>query len=93
MVNIKPLIIRIFGVTLTGCSILSTICFLFAETPEEAVKKGLAYMPLTWEAGVFNHGSYVQWLSLSKHPFLFALSIACIAIGGATIYYLDKRQG
>jgi hypothetical protein len=62
-----------------------------AETPEEAVKKGWAQMPQTWEAGVYSHGFYIQWLSLSKHPFLFALSVAGIAISGAIIYYLDKR--
>jgi hypothetical protein len=89
--RIKLLIIRIFIVCLLGCSIIATLGFLFAETPEEAAKKGWAYMPQTWEAGVFNHGSYIQWFSLSKHPFLFALSIACIAISGFIINYLDKR--
>ena len=84
-------IFKIFAVTLTGCSILSAICFLVAETPEEAARKGWAQMPRTCEAGVFSHGYYIQWLSLNKHPFLFALSVTGIAIGGAIIYYVDKR--
>jgi hypothetical protein len=85
------IIFRIFAVILLGCSILSTICFVSAETPEEALKKGWAQMPKTWEAGVFSHGYYIQWLSLTKHPLLFALSVVGIAISGAFIYYLDKR--
>jgi len=87
----RILALRIFAVTLMACSLLSTFCFLAAETPEEAAKKGWAQMPHTWEAGVFSHGGYVQWLSLKKHPFLFVLSAASIIISAAILKYLEKR--
>lgn len=83
--------IRILMVLLLGSSILSTICFLSAETPEQAAQKGWAKMPQAWESGVFNHGSYIQWYSIKKHPFLFVLSVVGIAVSGATLLNLDKR--
>jgi hypothetical protein len=88
----KHLIFHIFVVILLGCSLLSTICFLVAETPEEAMNnKRRTPMPQTWEAGVYTHGFYIHWLTLSKHPFLFALSVAGLVISGTISYYLERR--
>lgn len=97
MKNVGRLLLEVFAVILFGCSVLSTICFLMAETPQQAAQKinqGFSYcgalMPETWEAGVFNHGSYVKWYSLNKHPFLFIFSLAGIFISGVILCYLYK---
>jgi hypothetical protein len=88
----KHLIFQFVVVIILGCFLFSTICFLVAESPEEAMnKRRQTPMPPTWEAGVYTRGFYIQWLSLGKHPFLFALSVAGLVISGAISYYLDKR--
>lgn len=48
----------------------STINFIIAETPEAAAAKGRS-MPAHWEAGVWNHGRYMQWYRMDSHPWLF----------------------
>lgn len=54
----------------SGYSILN---FLMAETPEQALLKGRK-MPPEWSAGVWSHGRYIEWYTISDRPVLFALS-------------------
>jgi hypothetical protein len=45
-----------------------------AMAPSEAILKGYKPMPSEWEAGVFNHGEYIQWYLPEKHPILYITS-------------------
>lgn len=65
----------LMAVALFFVAVLSIISFLFAITPEEALKSGLTPIPAGWEAGVFSHGTYYRWLTIAKHPILFGLSV------------------
>ena len=81
------LVLEVIVVAAFAGAIISTLSFLAAETPQEAAQKGLTKMPATWEAGVYNHGTYYEWYSIKEHPFLFSASIAGIITFGFVITY------
>jgi hypothetical protein len=74
-----------------GSGILTTLCFIGAVTPEQGLQKGYPPMPAHWEAGFWNHGSYVQWPDMWKHPFLFALSVSGLLIGAFGLQWVQRR--
>jgi hypothetical protein len=76
---------------LFGSGILTTMCFIGAVTPEQGLRKGYPPMPAHWEAGFWNHGSYVQWLNIWEHPFLFALSVSSLIIGAFGLQWVQRR--
>ena len=53
---------------------ICVVNFNSAMTPSEVVLKGNKPMPSEWEAGVFNHGEYLQWYLPEKHPLLYVAS-------------------
>ena len=54
--------------------------FLMAETPEQAALRGRS-MPPHWSAGVWGHGRYLQWDTISDQPWRFGA--ACFGLGAA----------
>ena len=88
-------IIRFLGEMLTVglvfMSIMAVMSLLVAQTPSEAIAAGDPPMPSHWEAGVFNHGSYYQWYTISGHPFLFALSVGSLISSFAAFTYVVKH--
>ncbi len=88
--KVALLLLEIFGVVLAGCGLVTTLSFVVAKTPQEAVLAGGPQMPSSWEVGVLNHGSYYEWYSISQHPFLFVLSVAGLISGFAIIGYIRR---
>ena len=80
-----------FIAVITG--FISVICFVFAVTPAEAVANGGPKIPAGWEAGFFNHGSYIRWHVMSKHPIEFALSVVILGCGVFGVYYFKRKLG
>src|SRR5687768_12678081 len=72
-------------------SIMAVLSFLAAETPSGAIASGHPPMPSHWEAGVFNHGSYYPWYTISGHPFLFVLSVGSLISSAAALNYVIKH--
>ena len=91
MVHIRLFIVEIAGVALFACSLMTTLSFLAAETPQQAALRKVAKMPPECEAGVLNHGSYYCWLTIHEHPFLFALSVVGIVGGGVIVAQVQRR--
>ncbi len=60
--------------------------FMVAMTPEEAIARGYSPIPAGWEAGVFNHGSYIRWLLPENYPILF---LAIVILWFYCIYLLN----
>src|SRR5262245_22902219 len=57
----------------------SAVSFMNAISSEQAQAEGLP-LPSGWSAGVMNHGSYYRWWTISERPFLFAVSVSCVAM-------------
>lgn len=91
---------RFFPIILPIAIILFLIATLFllgffaVVTPEEALNRGYPPMPRNWEAGVFSHGSYYKWFTITEQPILFGFSILLFfAAWGVTIVtVLSKRK-
>jgi len=84
-------LMEIVGVGLFGLGIVSTLAFLSADTPSEAVQRGLAKIPNGCEAGYYNHGAYLCWFTIRDHVFLFSISVAALLVGGAIIAWAQRH--
>jgi hypothetical protein len=72
-------LIEAIGVGLFALGGLATGAFFGADTPLEAVRRGLAFVPQGCEAGYYMGGRYLCWFTISGHPFLFFVSLlSCI---------------
>ena len=88
---------QILAAVISFPAFFSTVSFLVAITPEEALARGGATMPTHWEAGVMNHGEYYQWYTIGNHPFFFALSLTALVcsilfIWISVIYLLAHKK-
>lgn len=61
------------------------INFLMAETPEQAALRARS-MPANWSAGVWNHGRYIQWDTISDQPWRFGASCFGLGAAAATLF-------
>lgn len=66
--------------------------FIVAETPNQGLAQYGVEMPPDWEAGVMNHGRYIRWYLISRHPFAFAGAIAWLVGALAGIKYTGKLR-
>lgn len=82
VMRILFLLAEICAAVLLPCGFIAVSGFLNAITPAEAVRQGQPPVPIQWEAGVWNHGGYLPWFTIRRHPALFALSVAAMLIGG-----------
>jgi hypothetical protein len=87
----RLLTIEIVNIVLFPFFILAVISFVTAITPQQAEQLHQLTMPSTWEAGVFSHGSYYRWITITGHPILFALSILGLLISISTVAYVHRR--
>lgn len=71
---------------------VSLISFFFAITPEEALEQGLQPIPVGWEAGVPNHGSYYRWFTIAEHPILFGVSLLGLIVPWFFIIVVGLRH-
>jgi hypothetical protein len=68
----------------------STMNFILAESPETAAAKGRS-MPADWDAGVWNHGSYMRWYRIESHLWLFGAG--CLGLAAAAGVLLMAAAG
>ena len=60
---------------------VSTMNFINAVTPQQAITKYGEPLPPYWTVGVMNHGHYYQWWSIQEQPILFGLSVFVLVAG------------
>ena len=94
MIVSRPILLALgcLSVLAFAASILGVLMFIGAETPEQAVSRGLAVVPPGCEAGFYEGGRYVCWYRWSGHPILFALNIALLLAFAATMTFLLRMQ-
>ncbi|MBK9924532.1 MAG: hypothetical protein IPP66_04495 [Anaerolineales bacterium] len=87
-----------FSLLLSFIGGILVVNFHAAITPEQAPMQGYPPLPIGWEAGVFNHGEYIHWLTIQKHPILYAICLV-IQWGPAIIwapmmirFYIKSRR-
>jgi hypothetical protein len=85
------LLIEVSGVTLFAIGTLLTFASLDAETPAQALLRGIAKIPAGCEAGFLNHGSYFCWFTVKDHPFVLVLSVATLVVGAVLMVWGYRR--
>ena len=64
-----------------GCIAL-VLGFLSVETRAEAAQRGLATMPSSCKAAIYEGGHYLCWYTIRDHPLWFGLAVlALISLG------------
>jgi hypothetical protein len=74
------LIAEILNLVLLAFFGISVMSFFAAITPAQAEYSHQLKMPASWEAGVLDHGSYYQWITIAGHPLLFVASLLGLAL-------------
>jgi hypothetical protein len=69
---------------------ICVVSFVVSDTPAQALAQRRVVFPATWEAGVWNHGSYYEWYSLAQHPILFIMSLVWFAASIAAMSYAQR---
>ena len=80
-----------FSFMTTMGSLLCVMNFLHAMSPTEANSYSGPKIPTNWEAGVLNHGGYIQWYLISNHPFAFGTAIVAFFVGFAGNVYFSRK--
>jgi len=61
MTRVAKLLGEVVGLALIALGVAAANGFLAADTPLEALHRGIAALPCKCEAGYLNHGSYMCW--------------------------------
>jgi hypothetical protein len=72
-------------------AVFCLVNFFEADTPAEALKRHGMTLPPRWDAGVMNHGRYVEWYSIAQHPFAFGASVLWLAAAIGALWYLGRE--
>jgi hypothetical protein len=88
-----PVAWALFALALVNAlaALYSIVNFFEADTRAEALRKYGMTLPPRWDAGVMNHGQYVQWYSISQHPFALGASVLWLAAAVGALWYLGRE--
>jgi hypothetical protein len=79
-------VVQLLVLLLVGLpALFSTMSFVAAETPEQAVAHGTP-LPEGWTAGVMNHGTWYRWWTIQENPALFGASVFLLVAGMFFLY-------
>jgi hypothetical protein len=86
---------QVFASLVALPAFFSTVSFMNAVTPEQA-RADSQPLPPGWSSGVMNHGSYYHWWTIQEKPFLFGISIFCLAVSllfiWGSIFWLWRQR-
>jgi len=92
MILRRTLLLILEGVSVLAffATVVVALMFIAAETPSEAMARGLGSVPAGCEVGFYTGGRYFCWYRLANHPILFSLTLVIMVALAAAMKRLLK---